>query len=257
MKNDKILCLADLHMRFNGSFEMTTLKDIIKREKPTYVLIAGDVFENDINFNPYKELAKLGVPVICCFGNHEFAYKSISEVREMYTRYYNPEKYDVHYLDLVGHREIEFNGEKVNIVGNSLWYDGSLKDVPGQKLEIIPQWLDSTIKDFNFIEENKKCIDQIKENYKSGMKNILLTHCVPSRLLNAFSLEGESMYNMYSGCELLEQFRKEGSCWFDWAVCGHTHRHMTLEYHDQKCINIGNDYFHNTGKIEYFIIDEI
>ena len=244
-------------MRFKASFEMKALKDIIAKEKPTCILIAGDVFENDIDFNPYKELSKFGVTTICCFGNHEFAFKSVAEVKDMYKKFYNPAKYDVHYLDLVGHKEIEFNGEKINIVGNVLWYDGSFKDVKTQKLEIIPQWLDYTIKDFNFIEENKACVKQIKDNYKFGTKNILLTHCVPSRLLNMFSLEGKSMFNMYSGCELLEQFRKEKNCWFDWVICGHTHRHATLEYHDQRCVNIGNDYFHRTGKIEYFCIEEI
>lgn len=255
--SDKILCLADLHMRFNGSFEFNALKDIVKREKPTYVLIAGDVFENDISFNPYKELAKLKVPVICCFGNHEFAYKSIKEVYDFYEKYYNPEKYDVHYLDLIGHKEIEFNGEKVNIVGNVLWYDGSLKDFPGQADEIIPQWLDHTIKDFDFKAENMKCIEQIKSNFVKNEKNIMLTHCVPSRLLNMFSFEGLSKYNMYSGCELLKQFRNEGTYFFDWVICGHTHRYTTLEWHDQRCVNVGNDYFHNTGEIKYFIIEDI
>ncbi len=255
--SDRILCFADLHMRFNGSFEMISIKDIIKKEKPSYVLIAGDVFENDITFNPYKELAKLKVPVICCFGNHEFAYRSIDDVKKQYLDQYKPEKYDVHYLDLIGSKEIEFNGEKVNIVGNVLWYDGSFKDIPSQKLEIIPQWLDRTIIDFNFIEENRKCVEQIKENYKKNEKNILLTHCVPDRRLNMFSLEGPSLYNMYSGCELLEQFRNEGICFFDWVICGHTHRYATMTYHDQRCVNIGNDYFHRTGTIEYFIIEEM
>lgn len=255
--NDKILCLADLHIRYNGSFEMAALKEIIKKEKPIYVLIAGDVFENDIAFDPYKELAKLGVPVICCFGNHEFAYKSLKEVHKFYESKYNPDKYDVHYLDVVGHREIDFNGEKVNVVGNVLWYDGSLKDIPKQKDEIIPTWLDSTIKDFNFKEANQICISQIKSNYIKNEKNILLTHCVPSRLLNLFSLESPNEYNMYSGCELLESFRKEGSCWFDWVICGHTHRYTTLDWHEQRCVNIGNDYFHRTGELKYFIIDDI
>jgi len=233
------------------------VKDIIEREKPVCVLIAGDVFENDILFNPYRELAKLKVPVICCFGNHEFAYRSVKEVHDLYSKKYKPDKYDVHYLDIVGHREIEFNGEKVNIVGNVLWYDGSLKDVPAQKDEIIPQWLDRTIRDFDFKEENRKCIEQIKMNFIKGEKNILLTHCVPSRLLNLYSLERQSLYNMYSGCSLLESFREEGKYWFDWVICGHTHRYTTLDYHDQRCVNVGNDYFHRTGEIKYFTIEDI
>ena len=239
--SDKILCLADLHIRFNAAFQMKALKDIIKREQPSHVLIAGDVFENDITFNPYKELAKLKIPVICCFGNHEFAYKSIQEVKDKYFKQYKPEKYDVHYLDLIGYKDIEFNGEKIRVLGNVLWYDGSLKDIPSQKMEIIPNWLDYTI----------------KSNYEFGTKHILLTHCVPSYRLNCFSLESPSLYNMYSGCNLLDEFRKEGKCYFDWVVCGHTHRYATLYFHDQRCVNIGNDYFHNTGEIKYFIIDSI
>ena len=173
---DKILCLADLHMQSTKSMELSIVKKIIKDEKPSFVLIAGDVFENNIDFNPYKELATLGLPVICCFGNHEFAYKTVPYVKEQYKEMYDPDKYDVHYLDIIGHKEIMFNGKKVNIVGNVLWYDTSLKDIPSQPADMIsPFWLDSTIMHFNFIKENIECRNQILSNLNED-DTILLTH---------------------------------------------------------------------------------
>lgn len=259
--SDKILCLADLHINTTKSLELSLVKKIIHKEKPALILIAGDVFESDITFNPYKELATLNVPTVCCFGNHEFAFRTVSATHEFYRSQYNPDKYDVHYLDIIGHKEVELNGKKINIVGNVLWYDTSLKDVPSQPNDmIIPTWLDSTIRQFNFIKANIDCRNQILSNLNKD-DTILLTHCVPNVMMNDFSIKGPSQYNMYSG---MKDFLKDivDKCSLKWSVCGHTHVRIdrTKEsdrLYNVSCINVGNDYLFRGDEIKYFMIEDI
>jgi predicted phosphodiesterase len=236
------------------------VKDIVDKVDPVCILIAGDVFENSLNISPYYELSKLGRPVICCFGNHEFAYRSVEDTFKFYRKLYFPDENDVHYLDIVGHRKIKFNGNDVNVVGNVLWYDSSLKDYLYHGLTkngIAYGWLDATIVGFDFKKENAKCVEQIKQNYDKTCDNILLTHNVPDRRLNLFSLNGPSMYNEYSGMNnLLDDLAKDGMT-FKYAICGHTHRKTNATIDGAKCVNIGNDYIFKGGEISYFVIEEI
>jgi len=80
----KILCLADLHIQATKSLQIKQAEDIVKKTDPDLVLVAGDVFEHNIDFNPFKELSKLKKPVVCCFGNHEFAYSSVEKTKSFY-----------------------------------------------------------------------------------------------------------------------------------------------------------------------------
>lgn len=246
----RVLALADLHVEFmRSNYKIEKVKKLVDIVNPDLILVAGDVFEHNFEGNPYAELAKFGKKTICCFGNHEFAYSAPLSVKQRYQDLYEPDKYDVHYLDIVGNVRVN----DVNFVGNVLWYDGSFKDIPEQSdTEINTHWLDHTIRDFDFKEENRKCVEQIKSNYWNDHKNVLLTHTCPHKKLNLFADEGPSWPNMYSGCDLLEQFHDEGKYYFDWVICGHTHRYCTFEYHDQFCVNIGNDY---KGELRYFCFD--
>ena len=253
----KILSFADLHITdiYHSSLDM--VKKCVNEYNPDVVTISGDIFDEK-NLNPYKCLAKkIGdIPVICCLGNHEFAYRSVEETLNFYREKYNPEKYNVHYLDIVGH----FCLENFNFVGNVLWYDGSLKNVWNQSDEIIDGWLDSTIENFNWKIENRKCVEQInlKENNPEEFngynieKTILVTHCVPHIDLNLFSFEGMSEYNMYSGMKnLFEQLEKK----IDIAFCGHTHRRTCKTIDGVDCVNIGNDYYFRKNGFECFFME--
>lgn len=244
----RILALADLHMQYSNS-EIINVKKLVKQSNPDVILIAGDIFESNFKGNPYEELAKLERRVICCFGNHEFAYADPEFVRKRYEDLYEPNKYPVEYLDITGCA----HANDIGFVGNVLWYDGSFRDIPTQsETRIDERWLDSSIYNFDFRKENAECIKQIKNNYWNGHKNILLTHTCPHKKLNLFADEGPGWPNMYSGCNLLEDFYNEGKCFFDWVICGHTHRYCTYQFHDQFCVNIGNDY---TGELKYFCFE--
>jgi predicted phosphodiesterase len=253
----EVLCFSDLHICGKYSDQIEKAKKLYKEYRPDVIAISGDIFD-DTQINPYKELSRISddTPIICCLGNHEFAYRSVEQTIEFYEKNYNPEKYNVHYLDVIGHKSIE----NVNFVGNVLWYDGSLKNVWNQSDVIIDGWLDSTIREFDWKKENKNCVNQIndeknnpaEENGWKIEKTFLVTHCVPHIDLNLFSFEGISEYNMYSGMKnLFEKLNRK----IDFAVCGHTHRRACKTINGTDCVNVGNDYYFRKNGFECFFME--
>lgn len=226
---------------------MVYMKKILKNYKPDVIVISGDVFDNK-QINPYKQLSRLSdVPIICCLGNHQFAYRTTKQTIEFYTEKYRPQKYNVHYLDVVGNKLI--NG--INFFGNVLWYDGSLKDIYNQSDIIIDGWLDSKIVNFDWKLQNDICVKKLNNKlyHPKCQKEFLVTHTVPHIDLNLFSLQGSSCYNMYSGMKNLFQ---KLDYKVDYSVCGHTHRYVAKEIEGVCCVNIGNDYYRRTDAIQFY-----
>ena len=241
----KILCLSDLH-RVMADFlalkeQNRWIGSLLAELKPDAVLITGDIFESDLGVNPYEELHKLfkGIPVICTLGNHEFVYMTVDSVLKNYKDQYNPEKYNVHYLDVIGHYDID----AVRFFGNVLWYDGTMRTIQNQILADFAdgRWLDRTIVDFNPVKECGKCIEQILNNQPEDWQTgILCTHCVPAVEMNGHFREGvRQPFDAFSGVTWL---LKKVKC--DYAISGHTHKRIIgKEIEGVKCINTGNDYY--------------
>jgi predicted phosphodiesterase len=252
----KILATADLHIGYGNSETIETLSKYVKKEQPDVVVIAGDVYDyRDVN--PNYELSKIddGIQFVYCLGNHEFAYRSPEFVFNHYK--YNDRFENVHCLDIKG----KVNIDGVRFVGNVLWYDGSLSnrnDVNKKLNNIDESWLDSTIYDFFPVQENKKCIYQIKNNLENyNGKSVLVTHTVPYWKLNQFNYDTPNgVYNIYSG---VYDLFKNNDVNVDVAICGHTHRPVRVEYNQDnkyiRCYNIGNDYFSKTKELKYEIIE--
>ncbi len=238
----KILCLSDLHIsRKLSSYEKQYrwIKECLE-DKPDVIVVAGDVFDGQCQtrFNPYKYLNELfeGITTICTFGNHEFVRNTVDNVKKYYKEQYD-KKYDVYYLDIIKYFDI---GD-IRFLGNVLWYDGSLSNMFEQDLSTFAdgRWLDKTIKDFDFIKENKICVDEIKESIDISKTNILCTHCVPHYQLNVWYDEEKNDFNAFSGMyDLLKDIDVQ------YAICGHTHRRIVGRViHGCECINTGNDYY--------------
>ena len=259
----KILALADLHIQAKylaESFYHKKQKRLFEMQFENLlndvdlVIIAGDVVESSIikyQCNPLEQLYKLfDKDIIFCLGNHEFAFQSYPKVIEYWSQFKHEH---IHCLDIEG--SVKYNN--INFVGNVLWYDFTLNECRQLMYgEIIDGWLDATIEDFKPLEECEKCKQQIANNLSKEHKNILLTHMVPHKLLNRFSLEQPtSPYNAYSGCNRFLNECLESGFNIDYAICGHTHKKECVEIFDTKCINIGNDYFHRSNQIKYFIIE--
>ena len=245
----KVLVLADLH--FCGKHDIIRARPHIRNilNDVDAVVICGDIFESNFLGNPYKQLTKIfdnDVPVICVLGNHEFFWRTVDETLDVYKNYYNPDKYNVHYLDIIGHYDIGI----YRFFGNVLWYDGTMATMPNQILNHFAnrKWMDCTIQNFSWASENVKCVNQIKENMgKDGQVNILCTHCVPHKDLNWHMKDIRSLFNAFSGMNtFLEEINP------DYAFCGHTHRRIVGKYIGNcKCVNVGND----LQQYEYVIID--
>jgi hypothetical protein len=238
------------------------VRAIVLGESPDVILITGDIFETMFEsmagINPYEELTKLlgdDIPIICTMGNHEFMYRTIEETHDFYTENYNPDKYNVHYLDIVGHYDVDH----VHFFGNVLWYDGTLSTVGNQNLKTFADgcWADVVIENFDYLFEHGKCLRQLKENMNTDLPaSILATHCVPHRKLNGHMVKTMSPFNAFSGVENLFATLSSdlsASCGIDWAVSGHTHWRMAGDViNGCFCVNVGNDY---QPPFQHFIID--
>ena len=252
----KILCLSDLHRYSRQDFKKNQwLTDVVAKTNPDIVVITGDIYEATFQGNPYRELGELieGIPVICTLGNHECIYRTVEETLKVYGDYYNPDKYNVHYLDIIRKYDFTADNKTVRFVGNALWYDGTLSTVANQDMNLFAggRWIDILIKNFDFREECEKCKKDIVDNLSldKDIPNILCTHCVPHHELNGHMLNGENEFNAYSGVyDLLSGLEN-----VDFAICGHTHwRIVGKQIGNCGGINCGNDYY---PPYLYFLLD--
>ena len=235
----KILCLSDLHIN-NSKDRKKKLRWIasIIDDSVDIVVISGDIFEYtyQYNINPYQKLSEItDKPVICTLGNHEFVDNTIKDTLKFYQDKYEPNKYNVHYLDVCGHYDIN----DFRFVGNWLCYDGSMRCFESQNLYDWGNgnWLDRRIVDFDYEKEHDRCKKQILDNVCDDKQNILVTHCVPNVNLNGHPRT--SVLNAFGG---VENFLKEYD--FKYSISGHTHwKVVGLELEGCKCVNVGNDYY--------------
>lgn len=252
----KFLCLADLH-RDDGYPQYLQQQDadiaaLLRAHRPDAVLLAGDIFESSFTGNPYAALAALFPerPVLCVLGNHEFWNRTVAETQAHYRRLYAPDRWPVHYLDVVGGLDL---GDH-HFLGNVLWYDGSTATTPDQRLLDFAGggWPDTLIKSFDPLAETAACQEQIRRSLpRQGQVGVLLTHCVPHRTLNAHLRRPNAAanpFNAYSGlATLLDDVR----CAF--AVSGHTHLPVPeTVINGCRCWNIGNDIF---PPLRYVVLD--
>lgn len=237
----RIMCLSDMHLHRKEHEKNEYYKSLIKESNVDVVVFAGDNVESTLNKYAYEILANIAgdKKAIFCLGNHEFAYRRIDEVLYIYKENYDPTKYDVHCLDVLGCEDID----NIRFLGNVLWFDGSLKTVPNQSDIIDDSWLDSTIRFFDWKKENTKCVNAIKKNCDDRFLNVLVTHCVPHIKLNLHTEMNSNIYNMYSGMNLLDDMK------FDYSISGHTHfRTIGQVINDCQCINTG-------GEGKYYILE--
>lgn len=256
-----ILVMSDLHLHFWNKesaikhYKQALYNQILSKKEFDCIVISGDIWEYDFvgkAINPYKflsEIFNVNCPIICCLGNHEFAYKDVDSVLKWFNSF--TDRYNIHLLDIEGH----FTYNNINFVGNVFWYDNSLGTNPlSQPDRIDKSWLDSTIEEFIPSIENKKCKDQILQNINSdsNITNILVTHTVPHKELNWFSVnQPYSLYNQYSGCsDFLKELKN-----VSWSFSGHTHKRMSMSIYNINCVNPGNDYFDEYNNIKYYLIN--
>ena len=87
-KEYRIVMLSDLHLGYHNSrSDLAHWVDLINREQPDLILIAGDII--DISVRPLleekmaEEFHRLKAPVYACLGNHEY-YSGKPKVQQFY-----------------------------------------------------------------------------------------------------------------------------------------------------------------------------
>ena len=249
----KIIQFSDLHFTSIPSTTSTQVNAIrlalASDSEIEVVVVTGDIFEAGTSHKfKYEKLKEIfsPYPVICCLGNHEFFFRTPEQTLEEYRCHYDS-RLGVHYLDVAGHVDIG----NYRFVGNVLWYDGSLRAVLNQDLYDFAgrTWLDYSIKEFNYEKEFNKCIEQINANLaEDGKRNILLTHCVPFRDVNAHPPVSE--YNAFSG---VDDITKHIGYNFEYSFSGHTHKRVLGEFKGCRCVNCGNDMW--PSALQYCVVD--
>ncbi len=87
-KEIKMILISDLHIGYlNSRKDLASWVDMINKENPDVILIAGDII--DRNIKPLKdenmalEFKRINAPMYACLGNHEY-YSGILEAEEFY-----------------------------------------------------------------------------------------------------------------------------------------------------------------------------
>jgi len=253
----KLLCLSDLHRdcKVTKVKQQPVIDGLLEEHQPDVVVIAGDAHESNSSLNAFKGLSEAfkGYKVIFTLGNHEFFEKTPKQVLKHYQRKYDPDKYDVHCLDLIGHYDLDH----VRFLGNVLWYDGSMSTLPMQNLYNWQGWADRLIDsgNFKYMDENDKCRKQIEASIKSTpehMTKVLVTHCVPHQELNGHMRKLRSPWNAYSGVADYLTYLAEHGMEVDYSICGHTHwRIVGRVIGNTRCVNVGSEYW----EIKHFILE--
>lgn len=247
----KIIQFSDWHLAdaYISEDFRKGIQVILKKEPPDIVLLTGDIWDccedEDFVKDVYSKIAEcfLENTVLCTLGNHEFYGKTVNQTLLLYKEFYNPEKYDVHYLDIVGHYDIG----KFRFLGNALMYDGSCRTVPEQVLGefYLNGWPDSRILDFNYKSVCEYFKEQIRKNYSKTETNVLCTHCIPHEQLNMHlpNREKPHLFDAYSGVScLLDEMH------FDYSFSGHTHmplgkkQNSSITINGCECYNPGSDF---------------
>ena len=248
----KILCLSDLHLSQN--VEVYRVRDQVNSIDEEYdaVIISGDVFESRFlhSHSPYKQLYKIfgDIPVIFCLGNHEYFYKTVEQTHERMRQAKNVIYSNIVCLDIANKCVLE---DRILIVGNVLWYDGTLRDYLDQDLYTFANgcWADKYIRKFNYKKEFDKCLKTIETEINNSDEplKLLVTHTCPHAELNMHKVN-PSNFNAFSGTKNILEFLD-----VDYSICGHTHRRTIGQVlNETTCINVGND-FHIP--LQYFILD--
>lgn len=235
----RILCLADLHFHLIPSAKQTWIQELVESLDFDVVVVAGDIFEADSPLDPYAALSSLfkGRKVICVLGNHEFVCRGVKDTLDFYKKMYKPSEHDVHYLDVVGHMDVD----GYRFIGNVLWYDGSTRTTPEKGVDTWygGRWFDAAIPGLDFKKETLVCQKAILESRSADRRNILVTHTCPDARLNLWQEEGcANIGNAFSGVAgFLSKVAPHA------AICGHTHRRVCRTIGDTICVNPGNDYY--------------
>lgn len=229
----KIEIISDIHLEFYTNKKIDFSHLIKNTENADLLILAGDIGfpENKIYENFLDYVSKEYQNIILITGNHEY-YSTLLMSEIDYLIQNIVKKYDnIHFLN---NKTVIINN--INFIGTTMWCNVEddnnkyINDV--RKIFINDKNLLAQPKDFRkLFEENTNFIEN---NINQEMKNIVITHHMPSfKCIDEKYKNGGKLNNWFaSDCEYILEKNKNINYW----ICGHTHSNIDLELYNTRIL---------------------
>ena len=230
----KIQYASDLHLEFPSNSEYIQKNPF--KVTGDILILAGDIHiinDDEILKNPFWDWASKNYKqVIIAYGNHEF-YKDLdlSTMKDGYKYKIRDNIY--YYYNCI----ISLN-EDIDIIISTLWsyikkeneYDciTSVNDFN------LIKYNNKKLTADNFNSEHKKCLEFIKKslNESKAKIKVVVTHHVPSKLLNAKEFDGSKINDAFT-VDLTDYIKKCGAKYW---IFGHSHRNINKLIGNTYCL---------------------
>lgn len=221
----KVGLVSDLHLEFGKSYMPKFSEDC------DFIVLAGDINVGMESFKEAKWLSKTtGKKVVFVAGNHEFYHEDINDLTKKFKEMADLEE-NVFFLENDS-LEFEIKGQKVRILGCSLWTDYKILGVENQIGSML--LANKSMNDHNFIMNNKRMFtpydaaelhNTSKEFLISNLNDpydgitMVLTHHAPHMDFNPPNYRRGKMCGAFTSdlTDVIKTFQPD--IW----ICGHTH----------------------------------
>jgi predicted phosphodiesterase len=229
----KIQYASDLHLEFEENTDYLISNPL--KVTGDILILAGDIHvfgSEGFMENPFWDWASKNYKqVIIAYGNHEY-YKEcdLSTMKDGYKYKIRDNVY--YYYNCV------ITIEDIDIIVSTLWSyihkENELACQMGVNDFRLIKYNGNVLTPEIFNNEHKKCLDFIKKsiNESKAKTIIVVTHHVPSDLLNAKEFQGSDINNAFT-VDLTDYIKKCGAKYW---IFGHSHRNINKQIGETYCL---------------------
>ena len=229
----RIQFASDLHLEFpaNTDFIMSNPLKVTGE----ILILAGDIHiidSSDIMTNPFWDWASKNYKqVIVAYGNHEF-YKGC-DLSTMHDGFKYKIRDNIYY-----YYNCVITLDDIDIIVSTLWSyihkENEIDCVNCVNDFHLIKYKGNTLTPEVFNNEHKKCLDFIKKsvNESKAKTKIVVTHHVPSDLLNAKEFQGSKINNAFT-VDLTDYIK---TCNAQYWIFGHSHRNINKKIGGTYCL---------------------
>ena len=230
----KIQYASDLHLEFEENTDYLISNPL--KVTGDILILAGDIHvfgSEGFMENPFWDWASKNYKqVIIAYGNHEY-YKEcdLSTMKDGYKYKIRDNVY--YYYNCV------ITIDDIDIIVSTLWSyinkENELACQMGVNDFRLIKYNGNVLTPEIFNNEHKKCLDFIKKsiNESKAKTIIVVTHHVPSDLLNAKEFQGSDINNAFT-VDLTDYIKKCGAKYW---IFGHSHRNIDKKIGETYCLS--------------------
>ena len=229
----KIQYASDLHLEFAENSDFLTINPL--KVTGDILVLAGDIHvfgSPDLMSNPFWDWASKNYKqVIVAYGNHEF-YRSL-DLGTMKDGYKYKIRDNIYY-----YYNCVISLEDVDIIVSTLWSHIGKKNENDCVKRVndfhVIKYNGNVLTAEDFNNEHKKCLDFIKKsmNESKAKTKVIVTHHVPSDLLNAEEFKGSSINEAFT-VDLTDYIK---TCEAKFWIFGHSHRNVNKKIGKTYCL---------------------